>query len=226
MTTPRRDFLGWVGASALLGAAPSVLSAQPAAASTAPGSPPSRSADWDMSWVDKLKGRHRGVFDAPEASEGLPLVRANLWGKQYAEVYGTRPGDTNAVLVLRHNGFAFAMDDEYWSRYEIGRQLGMKGPSGAFVTVNPVRKAWPEVPEPWRNFNLEQFQADGGIVLGCNLAFSLEVVPKYQETLKSSPEEARRVALTHILPGVTLMPSGFFALSRAQEAGCQFIPAS
>ena len=179
-----------------------------------------------MSWVDRLKGAHRAVFDAPEVSEGLPVVRACIWGKQYAEVYNTKPTDTNAVLVLRHNGIGLAMDDSYWADYGIGKQAAMKGPNGEFVTVNPMRKAWATTPEPWRSFNLEQFRADGGTILACNLAFTLEVVPKYQESMKVSKEEATKAAASHLLPGVVLMPSGFFAVSRAQEAGCQFIAAS
>ena len=162
MTTPRRDFLGWVGASAMLTAAPSALLAE----SPTDASPRALTADWDMTWVDRIKGRHRAVFDAPEISEGLPLARASLWSKQYAEVYGTKPADTNAVLVLRHNGIAMAMDDDFWQRFDIGKEAGIKDSSGAFVKVNPVRKAWPDRPEPWRNFNVEQFRADGGTVLG------------------------------------------------------------
>ena len=54
----------------------------------------------------------------------------------------------------------------------------------------------------------------------------LDVVPRYQSAMNVSADEARKVAMTHLLPGVVLMPSGFFAVSRAQEAGCQFIPAS
>ena len=178
-----------------------------------------------MTWVDRIKGKHRAVFDAPEISEGLPLARASLWGKQYAEVYGTKPAELSAVLVLRHNGIAMAMGDDYWSRFAIGKEAGIKGPSGEFVTVNPDRKAWPEVPEPWRHFNLEQFRADGGIVLACNLAFLLNAVPRYQKA-GATPEEALAQAKKDLLPGVMLMPSGFFAVSCAQEAGCQFIPAS
>ena len=67
---------------------------------------------------------------------------------------------------------------------------------------------------------------DGGIVLGCNLAFSFEVVPRFQKAGNLTPEAARAEALSHLLPGVILQPSGFFAVTRAQEAGCQFVPAS
>lgn len=214
--TTRRSFLGILGAGAALPTlAPSLLQADTG--------PTPVSADWDMSWVEKLTGSHRAVFDAPEISEGLPVVRACLWGAQYAEVYNTIPEDTNCVLVLRHHAISLAFDDSYWAKFpKVGQDAGL----GDAVARNPVRTAFPDVPEPWRSLNLEAFRASGGIILACNLAFNLMAVPMYQEADGSSPEEATAEARKHLLPGVTLMPSGFFSVSRAQEAGCQFVPAS
>lgn len=209
----RRSFLGILGAGAALPALdPSVLEA---------AQPSPTSADWDMSWVEKLTGRHRAVLDAPEISNGLPVVRSCLWGMQYAEVYNTKPSDTNAVLVLRHNAIALAFDDSYWEKFPIGEESGM-----GEVRRNPVRKAWPDMDEPWRSLNLEAFVESGGIILACNLAFNLMAVSRYQAADGSSAEAADAAARQALLPSVTLMPSGFFSVSRAQEAGCQFIPAS
>jgi hypothetical protein len=216
--TTRRNFLGLMGA----GAAVPMLHQSIAAADY----PAPISADWDMSWVEKVKGQHRAVFDAPELSSGLPLLRANLWGKQYAEVYGAKPGDVSPVLVLRHTAFAFAMDDATWNRFELAKQHNLGLFHGAAASPgNPMRTTRADVAEPFRSMNLEQFQKDGGIVLGCNLAFSFEIVPKFKAA-GMTDEAARAEALTHLLPGVILQPSGFFAISRAQEAGCQFVPAS
>ena len=216
--TTRRNFLGLMGA----GAAVPMLHPSFAAADY----PAPVSADWDMSWVEKVKGRHRAVFDAPELSNGLPLLRATLWGKQYAEVYGAKPSDVSSVLVLRHTAFAFAMDDATWNRFDLAKAHNLGLFHGAPASPgNPMRTTRADVPEPFRGMNVEQFQRDGGIVLGCNLAFSFEIVPKFKQA-GMTDEAARAEALTHLLPGVTLMPSGFFAISRAQEAGCQFVPAS
>jgi hypothetical protein len=214
--TTRRSFLGILGAGAALPTiAPSLLRAD--------RGPTPVSADWDMSWVKKLTGSHRAVFDAPEISEGLPVVRACLWGKQYAEVYDTIPEDTNCVLVLRHHGISLAFDDSYWAKFpKVGQDAGL----GDAVTRNPVRTAYPDVPEPWRSLNLEAFRESGGIILACNLAFNLLAVPMYQEADGTSAEAATDEARKHLLPGVILMPSGFFSVSRSQEAGCQFVPAS
>ncbi len=214
--TSRRSFLGILGAGAALPSlAPSLLQAETG--------PSPVSADWDMSWVKKLTGAHRAVFDAPEVSDGLPVVRACLWGNQYAEVYNTSPSDTNAVLVLRHNAISLAFDDSFWAKFpQVGKDAGL----GDAVTRNPVRTAYPDVPEPWRSLNLEAFRESGGIILACSLAFGLVAVPMYQEADGSSAEAATAEATSHLLPGVIMMPSGFFAAGRAQEAGCQFIPAS
>ena len=216
--TTRRNFLGALGAGA---AVPMLHHSFNAADYPTP-----ISSDWDMSWVEKVTGRHRAVFDAPELSNGLPFLRTHLWGKQYGEVYGAKPSDVSAVMVLRHTAFAFAMDDATWQRFDLAKQHNLQLFHGAPAAPgNPMRTARTDVPEPFRAMNLEQFQKDGGIVLGCNLAFSFEIVPKFKAA-GMSDEAARAEALTHLLPGVTLMPSGFFAVSRAQEAGCQFVPAS
>ena len=65
-----------------------------------------------------------------------------------------------------------------------------------------------------------------GTVLACNLAFSLDVVPRVQEMMKLDEAKAREMALQHIVPGIILQPSGVFATLRAQEAGCQYLMAS
>ncbi len=214
----RRGFLGLVGASAALPLIPTLGSAQPNQLPV--------TEDWDMSWVNRVTGQHRAVFDAPELSNGLPLLRACLWGQQYREVYGSNT-TVSPVLVLRHTAFAYAMDDTTCDRFGLTREFNLELFSGAPASPgNPVRGARTTVPEPFRGLNLEQFQADGGIVLGCNLAFSFELVPRFQKAGTLSAEAARAEALSHLLPGVILQPSGFFAAARAQEAGCQFIPAS
>jgi hypothetical protein len=55
------------------------------------------------------------------------------------------------------------------------------------------------------------------------LAFNNMVVPKYRQE-GMSRAEAREEALAHLLPGVILQPSGFFATIRAQQAGCALFP--
>lgn len=226
MSTPRRDFLGWIGATAIAGSAPAMLVGAPALhplhASPFTSMPQN---GWDMSWLKRLRGRHRVVFDAPDLSEGDPILRAVVWGRQYQEVFGTELRDTARVLVLRHLGIDFAMNDSYWARFPVAQESGFLDGAGKPLKVNPVRAPRTEVPEPYRSMTLEAFQESGGIVLGCQLALTHYVVPRYVAT-GMSPEAALGEATRNLLPGVIMQPSGIFAVSVAQEADCTYVPVS
>ena len=229
MSTPRRDFLGWIGASAIAGSAPAmVLGAPPIGAS--PLTPHRRlphasSNGWDMSWVSRIRGRYRAVFDAPQLSEGDPILRAVVWGRQYQEVFGTELRNTARVLVLRHHGIHFAMNDSYWARFPVARENGFVDAAGQPLKVNPVRAPRAEVPEPFRGMTLEAFQESGGIVLACQLALNHYVVANYVSA-GMSQEAAMAEAKRNVLPGVIMQPSGIFAVSVAQEADCVYVPVS
>lgn len=218
MEIQRRLFLGTVGASALATSVPSQAAA-PAAAATG--------GAWDLSWADRVNGKHRAVFDSPEFSGGAGLFRAVVWKHQYKEVYGTAPEDMNAVLVLRAEAIWLAMNDGFWKDYEVGEKQGFKRrDTGAFHTVNPIASApAPAKPDAADN-TVPAFLAAGNIVLACNLAFGA-VVGLVKKTDKlATDDEARKKALAGLLPGVILQPSGVFAALRAQEAGCSYILAS
>lgn len=231
MARPRREFLGWLGASTMLAAtAGSPLRAQepgPARADAGPGNGlVPVSSDWDVTWVDRIQGKHRAVFDSPETSEGAAIFRAAMWRAQYKTIYGTEPADMTPVLVIRHGAIPLVMNDAYWARFAIGKEEKLKDPeTKKWYTVNPVRATAPNTPPQWAAFSLEALLASGGIVLACNLAFRM-VVAKFHEADKLTREQAEAKAKEHLLPGVILQPSGIFAVLRAQEAGCHYILAS
>lgn len=221
MTHPRRDFLGWIGASALLGATPATL-----LASSPSDAPRAIADDFDMSWTDKMTGKHRAVFDSPQVSEGAALYRAIFWRDQYKSVYGTDPATMNPVVVFRHEAISLVMSDSYWERFELGKTTKIRDTNGKkWAKVNPIRAAPAGAPASAAKYSLEAFMASGGIVLACNLAFG-DVVGTYMKADKLKHDEARKAALAQLIPGVILQPSGVFATLRAQEAGCGYILAS
>jgi hypothetical protein len=238
---PRRAFLGWLGAISLTAGAfrPASGEEPPPVGPQAGGNARARSSlaerealawtadtDWDLSWVEKLTAQHKAVFDSPGVGEGMALYRAIGWCKQYNKVFGTPRSDMNPVLVYRHESISLVMDDSYWETFHVGKTIKMKDEkSGKWYVTNPIRTVPPDTPPQWADFDLEHYQADGGIVLACNLAFA-DVVTQYQERGKLSREDARKEALQHLLPGVILQPSGIFAVLRAQEAGCDYVMAS
>lgn len=225
METNRREFLERMAGSALLlGAMPSVLSA------SAPTDPAAhtRAEKWDLSWVDKLKGKYKAVMDVPEVDNAYGVWRGSLWAAQYIEVLGAKPADCSTVLVLRHNGIALAMTQPFWDAYGLAKKHDAKHPvTTATTDRNPalLSSSRNEQPAMFDDLALDKYIARGGVALACNLAFD-DCVGLVAEKDKVSPEAARTKALTMLVPGVILQPSGIFAAVRAQQAGCAYVRAS
>ncbi|HEU5220252.1 MAG TPA: hypothetical protein VFU23_16440, partial [Gemmatimonadales bacterium] len=100
MSTDRREFLGAVvGAGLAIGGNTGRRDGRKILRSSRSPVPPT---DWDVSWTARVSGSHRAVFDSPEVSEGLGLLRTLVWIKDYGDVYGAAPTDMSAVVVLRH----------------------------------------------------------------------------------------------------------------------------
>jgi hypothetical protein len=216
MPHTRREFLDHLAlGAAALGAFPLALGAAPAAAPD---------TKWDLSWVQKVNGKHRVVLDVPEIDNAYGVWRASIWASQYQEVLGAQPRDLSTVLVLRHNAIFLAMREAFWQQYGVGKAKGAMHPVSRMATDrNPALLA--DVPAPFDALALDRLIARGGIVLACNLAFDEPIgMVKAKDGL--SDEAARARATEMLVPGVILQPSGIFAVIRAQEAGCQYVRAS
>jgi hypothetical protein len=175
--------------------------------------------------VDRVTGKYRAVFDSPEASEGAALFRAVAWCDMYKDVYGAERQEMSPVVVFRHTAIPMIMGNEYWERFEAGKQLKIKDHKGKWTRVNPLSAAGLEPNSPSAKYRLESFLADGGIVLACNWAFGM-LVGNVQKKDKLDGDAARARALEMMVPGVILQPNGIFAALRAQEAGCRYVMAS
>lgn len=218
MAGNRRQFLGNLAALSAGGALlPPALAAD--------GPEPVQGSQWDLSWRDRVAGDFRAVFDVPEISDGVGLWRAADWKRTVRAVYGDAAKDVSAVLVVRHKAIPMAMSHAFWERHAIGEEEKVKAPgSEDWVTHNPWLSR-PETAAGQRASMLDGFLADGGIVLACNYAFGF-MVQKEARRAGVSSREARAATLEHLVPGVILQPSGFFAAIEAQRAGCHFFLAT
>jgi hypothetical protein len=229
MDTTRRDFLGKVAVNAaILGAMPLSLELSSTAFAATTPSLTAQGEKWDVSWVGKLTGKHKAIFDVPEVDSGYGVWRATIWAKQYQEVLGVAPKDMSAVVVLRHNGIVLAMQQAFWDKYGVGKAKNAMHPISAEATDrNPVllSSSRNEVPAAYDAMALDKFIARGGIALGCNLAFA-DCVQLIKSKENVSDADARKQALAYVVPGVIMQPSGVFAAIRAQEAGATYLRAS
>ena len=216
----RRQFLGSVAALSATGAfLPSALGAE------TPGPEPV-SADWDVSWRQKIVGDFRAVYDNPIINEGVGLWRAIDWKRNVMEVYGDAAKDASTVLVIRHEAIPMIMSHAFWERHELGTVNKINDSSGSPVKHNPFLTREGTAPGGRRGATIDAFLESGGIVLACNYAFGRSIVGPEQRKSGASQADARTAALKEVIPGVIIQPSGFFAVIEAQRSGCHFFPAA
>lgn len=222
---PRRQFVGKVlGGAAAMAAAPLLPLTDAAARAQAPDASPRAASEWDMSWVDRVRGDHRVAFDAPEVESGLVLIQARNWMAGHAEVYGTRDDQMTAVLVIRHNAVPLVMNDAMWERFELGAQLESNDPRTSAPAVrNPfINIQAGDRTMIYRDGGLDTLIQRGAVVLACSLALRNRAAA-YARRASRPAAEVHAEVLANLLPGVTVMPNGIFALGRAQEAGCGYM---
>jgi len=216
----RRQFFGSVAALSATGVLlPSPLGAEPV-------EPQPVSADWDMTWRERVVGSFRAVFDNPVISDGVGLWRAIDWKRNVIEVFGDQAKDASTVLVIRHEAIPMIMSHAFWERHELGVETKANDPQGNPVKHNPYLSREDGESGDRRGATVDSFIASGGIVLACNYAFGRSVVGPEARKSGASQADARAVALQQVIPGVILQPSGFFAVIEAQRSGCHFFPAA
>jgi intracellular sulfur oxidation DsrE/DsrF family protein len=175
-----------------------------------------------MSWVDALAGaKHKAVFDATLISNGLALGHVDLYMRGYHDVYDLDERELRPVLVIRHEAVPMFLNDAFWQKYQLGQKLRLTDPStGTVAARNPFAAPGAKPVEDWTT--IQQLHARGVTVLGCDKALrSVAALMAQQsgQTAESVTAEARAA----VVPNVILMPSGIFAVLRAQEAGCAYI---
>ena len=225
MTSTRRKFLESAAANAAaLAVFPASLLAE---IPDTPPNPQLSSEEWDLSWTDKVQGKHKAVFDIVEHENGVGVLRAAFWGNQYMDVMKAAPADLSTVLVLRHNAIILAMNQAFWDKYNVAADKDVKNP----MTEEPTKKnpalldVGDGVPARIAAMALNKQLSRGAVVLACNLAFE-RCVSAVKRVGRLSDEAARAQAISYLVPGVILQPSGVFAVIRAQEAGAAYIKAS
>lgn len=223
LPTPRRGFLGRVAATAAafgLGQlVPTSLAGQdytstPAAGNGAPQDPAL------TAWLNKIKGKYRQVYDAPEPNHGFAFAWSRVFYLTNAET-GATDADTTVVIVLRHEAIPFAMVDSAWAKYKFGEMFGITDPETNAPSVrNFLYKAPPEkLPLP--GMGIDQLLATGVLMGVCNMAikfYSGQAAPKMNMTAEQIQQDWRAA----IIPTIQLVPSGVWAVNRAQQHGCSY----
>jgi len=222
-----------LGGAAALAAAPLLPLTEASARVQAPSGAAPAQSPWDMSWVERVRGEHRLVFDAPEISDGLALVQSRNWMAATAEVYGAGDDQMTAVLVFRHAAVPVVLNDAMWEKYNVAQAVAdraettelLKDPSSGEPTRrNPFinLKQGDRHVLVYGDGGLDRLIERGAIVLACHLALR-NMAGSFARQAGRPAAEVYAEVRANLVPGVTVMPNGIFAVGRAQQAGCGFI---
>ena len=212
----RRGFLGTLAASTAAGLASLTPLSLEAATRTRRINDNAVDAAFEA-WLNKITGKHKMVFDAPEVNSGMPVVWPRVWLNGNNENYGTKDTDNSAVIVLRHAGIPIAMQDATWAKYKLGEAFNIKDGDAA-ATRNVFAK---QMPLPLPGTGIEQLLASGAQFGVCNVALTVYSGMVAQKmNMDAATVKADWVA--GLMPGVQVVPSGVLAVSRAQEKGCNY----
>ena len=215
VTTPRRGFLGTMAAAAAAGLAsltPLRLEAKPRSAGASSAADPAFEA-----WLNKITGKHKMVFDAPEVNGGMPVIWPRVWLNGNNENYGTKDGENSGVVILRHASIPLAMKDELWAKYKLGEFFAIKEGEAA-ATRNYFAKV---MPLPLPGTGVEALLASGVQFGVCNVALTVYSAMLGQK-IGQDGAAIKADWVAGLIPGVQIVPSGVLAVARTQEKGCGY----
>lgn len=222
--TPRRQFLTAVAAGATaigLASLPLKLNAE--------SSLHLIENEYDQSnpdeWFKQIKGKHRIAFDVTQPHEVYPFA----WPKVFLltnAATGTPVKECSAVVVLRHTAIGYAFEDRLWEKYKFGEVFGAKDPkTNAASLRNPFWKpAEGDFKIPGVGnvaIGINELQEDGVMFCVCEMAITVYSAAIADKT-KMNVDEVRKDWMSGMLPGIQPVPSGVWALGRAQEHGCSY----
>ncbi|MCS3798405.1 twin-arginine translocation signal domain-containing protein [Niastella sp. OAS944] len=219
-SSSRRDFLGKIAAGA---AALGTVSIAPFEAQAEQFFLPDDHADPEA-WFNKIKGKHRIVFDATQPHELMPFA----WPKVFLltnEATGTPGKDCSVVVVLRHDAIPYAFQSDLWEKYKLGELFKAHDPATKQpATFNPFWKPKEDYKIPGVGavpIAINQLQDNGVMFCVCNMAITVYSAVA-ADMMKMDAETVKKEWIAGILPNVQLVPSGVWALGRAQEKGCTY----
>jgi intracellular sulfur oxidation DsrE/DsrF family protein len=201
-STPRRGFV-----ERIVGLAAGIVVAPSMAGASVPQSP-------DEAWLQGMTGKHKQIFDVPSTRGGSPLARTANFLDSYAEAYGTKDTDVNAVVGVHGGAIAMAFTDAIWAKYELGKRIAENDPKTQAPALRNIFASGSAT-------SIARLQERGVRFIACMRA--IRRLSGELATPASTADQVRAELLANLLPGVTPVPALIVAVNRAQEAGLSYV---
>jgi hypothetical protein len=177
---------------------------------------------WDTSWIDRLsKAKYRVIFNGNNTSDGAALDLTSTFYSHFHEAHDTRDADMCPVIIFRQLGTVMALNDAMWERYEIGADRKIDDP----ITKLPAkRNPYWSAPDGDRRAttSISALQNRGLVCLACNVSLTSMGMSFGRKAGRDAAEVTKELR-ENLVPGAIAVPSGIYALIRAQNAGAAFM---
>jgi intracellular sulfur oxidation DsrE/DsrF family protein len=127
------------------------------------------------------------------------------------------------VCVLRHNAIPLAMNDKMWTKYKFGEMFGVNDKATNAPSLrNPYYEPKEgDMPMPGID-GIKKMQERGAMFCVCDLA--LTVYSGFAaKSMDLDPVAVKNEWVAGVHPDIQIVPSGVWALGRAQELDCGYI---
>jgi hypothetical protein len=208
----RRSFISAL-ASVASGAAFHASAAE-AAAQTAGGVTP----NWDLRWLDELRGKHKQLYDLGTFNLGAdqaPLRYTRNFLDTFRDVYSLESPDINTLVGVSGPAFALNASDRLWEKYALGERSKIIDPA----TMKPAVR---NIILDGSNVSIKALQARGTVFWQCNVALGV-VAQQLADAFRMPVADVRADLVAGLNPGVRLVPSHVMALALAQERGFTYM---
>jgi hypothetical protein len=195
-----------------------ITAIQAAGTQAAAQAPAASAQNWDLRWIDELKGQHKQVFDLLDAdptAEPPALRLPRNYFDTFRDVYKLEFPEVRAIVGIAGRTFPVNASDRLWEKYALGERSKIIDP----VTMKPaVRNIFMDD----RTLGVKALQARGTIFWQCNIALS-NIAQQLAAARQVSAAEVRADLVAGLNPGVRLVPSHVMAMGLVQERGVTYV---
>ncbi len=224
-TKNRRGFIGTLATGAAALGLATLASPFKLQAQQKPPKAPVKATNPADEWFNKIHGKHRMIYDSPHPNEVFPFA----WPRVFLmtnSATGTPENDCSVVVVLRHASIGYAMEDRLWAKYKFGEMFKADDPQTKAPSVrNPF---WNPKPGDFKipgignvQIGINELQASGVMFCVCDAALTVFSAVA-AEKMGQEAADVKKEWVAGLLPGIQVVPSGVWAIGRAQEHGCQY----
>lgn len=176
-------------------------------------------------WLKRVTGKHRQLFDIKTHENGVGLLHVRNWLNAWRDAYHLTDKDVTAVVTLYGMGLPMGFDDGAWAKYPFGEAMKVTDPA----TNAPAKRNIFYKPQAgdtlafgFLDSSLDQLIARGAVCIMCNNALAFWV-SQLEKGGAGTAADIRADLVSHLLPGVSLVPAMVAAIGQAQEHGCAYM---